>query len=353
MGDEDPRDQAGPSASQEPSADQAPDHPISAAGGLEPDPAGAESATPEDPGAETMVVRPRRDPGAETVALGPDRAETEAEAGASAAVPDDPGAETVALRAGAETVALRKEADPGAETMVVRPRADPGAETAVVRGEAGPSGTSVMPAVSPTTPAPPRWSARAQVRPHEQDEDWEEMEWQEPEPPRRSLLAPMLVALVALVLLAILAYGIALIVGKSDDTTTPLPSGSASVATSTAASSRPANPTTPAPTATKTTAASTVAIPRVNDADLDFNGAAARLVALGLQVVREDRASTSVPAGRVIDTNPRADSVVPVGSTVTVIVSTGAPKTTPATTSVTTPATKTSGPPDGVDVAVP
>jgi hypothetical protein len=217
----------------------------------------------------------------------------------------------------------------------------------VVRGpaEAGPAGTSVMPAAAGGPPAPAKWSARAQVRPPEHDggdgdDGWDdggwdsgEGDWDGSQPGRRrNLLAPTLIGLLTLLLLAILAFGIWLLVhgqqgGAAAPSSTPTATPTPAMTTSGPATTSAAPPTSqPPPPPTS------VQIPVVGGQGLDFNAASARLVGLGFAVVRAERASATVPAGQVIDTNPPGGSVVPPGATVTVFVSTGAPTPTPTPT---------------------
>jgi serine/threonine-protein kinase len=74
--------------------------------------------------------------------------------------------------------------------------------------------------------------------------------------------------------------------------------------------------------------------------------AASQLTGLGLQVERTTSNDPSLPAGRVIRTDPGAGTPVPKGSTVTLVVSSGPPPTTaaPATTSPPTTVTVTTSP---------
>ncbi len=81
--------------------------------------------------------------------------------------------------------------------------------------------------------------------------------------------------------------------------------------------------------------------------DLVGQSAAAASNTLGqlrLQVNTEQQPSTSVGVGEVISTSPSAGSVVPEGSTVTLVVSTGPPPTTTTTAPPTTTTTTTTRP---------
>jgi hypothetical protein len=219
----------------------------------------------------------------------------------------------------------------------VPPEPAAGDETVIAHGppsEIGPSGTSVMPTVTEPAP-PPRWSARAQVRPPEQQDlggEWEVAggsDWDEPPPRGRRSLAPFLITLLALVLLGILAFGIGL-VASSRDTGVPVPVPTATANSAPPATTRPAAATTTAevPTTAPTTAPALVAIPDVSG--IDYDSAAAQLQVLGFQTKRVDHTSTTVAAGVVIATNPASGQVRALSSTVTIIVSSGAPTTQPA-----------------------
>jgi hypothetical protein len=127
--------------------------------------------------------------------------------------------------------------------------------------------------------------------------------------------------------LGVLAFGIWLVLrGGNGSAPVPVPATSTSTsttATTTAATiTRPPPPTTP-----RVTVPVAIAIPRV--AGSDFETAAAALVALGFDVSRVDQPSATVPAGTVITTNPASGIQLAPGSTVELIVSSGALHTTP------------------------
>ena len=144
-----------------------------------------------------------------------------------------------------------------------------------------------------------------------------------------------------LVLLAILAFGIWLVI-RSQDTGAPVPTESAAPAGTTQTARTPPPTTSSAPLTPPVTAPVAVAIPDV--AGLPFDTAAARLRDLGLEVVRTNRSSTSVPAGSVIGTDPAIGTQVLTSSTIAIVVSSGAPTTRPTTRP---PASPTTTPPAG------
>jgi len=192
--------------------------------------------------------------------------------------------------------------------------------------DAGPTGTSVLPPV-PVPTEPPRWSARAQVRPPDAEAEPAEGYWaQEEDEAPRGVLGPALIAVVALVLLGILAVGVWLLLRGGSSPVTPPPSGEE---TTTAPATTPPTRTTAAPTVT---APAPIAVPKLQGQD--YAAAAAALTNLGLVPKRSDEPNTTVPVGKVIDTDPPAGNLLPPGTTVVVSVSSGAPTTRPpATTS--------------------
>ena len=143
----------------------------------------------------------------------------------------------------------RPPADPWAEETEIRPLSDlpptqvhptelPPTELSPTQvppagPNVGPSGTGVLPTV-PGEPPPPRWSARAQVRTPDIEEQHDE-EWVEP---GRSPLVPILMAVAALLLIALIVLGAVLLLSNRD---TPVPTPTATDTV---------QPTTAAPTTT-------------------------------------------------------------------------------------------------------
>jgi hypothetical protein len=158
-------------------------------------------------------------------------------------------------------------------------------------------------------------------------EDWDEQDVER----SRGLLMPVIIGMAVILLLAVTGIGLWLILrDKNSDTVPPPVSTSRPVATSAPATTRPPTVTT-RPQAT-TPALQTVPIPDVSGKD--YASAAAALQGLGLVVTRTDELSKTVPAGRVIETNPAVGTVVLPGETVTIVVSSGSPReTTPSPSS--------------------
>jgi len=196
----------------------------------------------------------------------------------------------------------------------------------------GPSGTSVLPAIPEAKPGPPRWSARAQVRPPDIDHgagvqaDWDEAAERLP----RGLFVPVLVTATVVLLLALIGLGVWLVLHNRS--TTP------GVPPSNVVTSSPGTPTTKPP-ATRTTAPPTTVPALVPIPDLrgkDYGTAAAELTALGFVPSRSDESDPELPAGQVIGTDPPAGNQLLPGTKITVRVSTG-PAVVPTTESPTTP----------------
>jgi cytoskeletal protein RodZ len=147
---------------------------------------------------------------------------------------------------------------------------------------------------------------------------------------------PVLIGVCVVLLLGLIALGVFLLLNNRDTPPTNPPATTPAGQTS-AAPSSPA--TTAATSAAPTSAAPTpVAIPIVEG--LDYDTAAARLVAAGFVPNRVDENST-VPAGRVIGTNPPAGNMVLPGTKIDVRVSKGLPQpttTAPTTSAPTSPA---------------
>jgi hypothetical protein len=230
---------------------------------------------------------------------------------------------------------------------VERPPADPWAPETEVRPAgseppgAGPTGTGVLPTVGGAADAPePRWSARAQVRPpgvaderheaHEAHEEWAE--------PGRGPLVPVLIGVCIVLLLGLITLGVVLLLNNRDRPATNPPATTPAGQTSAA----PSSPATTAATSAAPTSAAPIPVEIPVVEGLDYDTAAARLVAVGFVPNRVDENST-VPAGRVIGTNPPAGNTVLPGTKIDVRVSTGLPQptttrppTSPAATSKTT-----------------
>lgn len=195
----------------------------------------------------------------------------------------------------------------------------------------GPGGTSVMPPVPGDGPPPtdgpaepPRWSARAQVRParaglpQEGDPRFNPTEEWVAAPPARGVVTPVLITIAVIILLLIFGLGVFLLLngGRGEPpagvTTTP-PRTTAARTTATQSTAPP--PTTTAP-----------ALIQLRDySGIDYDTVLAELNLLGMTVRRTEEPSATIPAGAVIRTEPAAGQDVAKGSKVKVVVSTGAP----------------------------
>jgi hypothetical protein len=226
---------------------------------------------------------------------------------------------------------------PSAQTQDGIP-SDPWAETEIrsvppelsAPNRLAPGGTGILPSVEAGGPAgaseegpPPRWSARAEVRTPDVEEEEVHPGWVEPP---RGPLVPILVAVCILLLVALLGLGTWLIFANRPSTT---PSNTPTVQTATpppTSNTRTSNP------ATSTSAAPTpVALPVFRGQD--YEKAAAELTKLGFTPVRQDVIDTGVPKGKVIGTDPPAGNTVTPGRRVTVFVSAGPPADTSPTAS--------------------
>jgi serine/threonine-protein kinase len=201
------------------------------------------------------------------------------------------------------------------------------ADTAVGAPPVGEAPVGEAPAGgAPAGGAPtPRWSARASV-PASRDAEETGSQWVFD--PGRGVMLPALIAVMILLLLGLLALGIWLIV-RDNGGPNPTPTSTIS-----------AGPTSSAP-ATTGPATNPVTTPLAPVVLEDYRGrpadeVMAALTTLGLAPQRVDQSSTEIEAGKVIGTEPGPGTPVARGTTVKVIVSTGAP-TEPPTTPPTTP----------------
>jgi len=154
---------------------------------------------------------------------------------------------------------------------------------------------------------------------------------------------PILLGIIALILLAVLAFGLWLILrgdGGGAPTPSPSPTPTARPTTATPTTAAPTT-TAPSPTATAPTA---VPVPEV--AGLTVIEAGQRLSDAGLSA-RLRYVDSAEPAGTVVGADPKVGTTVPVGSTVTLTVSSGRtmpPTTPPPTTPPTSPPATPPGP---------
>lgn len=239
--------------------------------------------------------------------------------GSTPGVPDPesagprPDAEEAAPDSGATTVlpSTTSPPDSGATTVLPSKSSPP---------PAGPSGTTILPAVPgdapPPGPATPTWSGRAEVRATPMPRKATPTEqWELGEEPDRGVGMPILITLGVIILLGLI--GIGLWAALRDHDTTPTPTPSLTVAATTAAA------TTQGPPTTTAAAPADVEVPGVQG--ISEGDAVAAISGRGLTPVIERQASTTVPAGFVIGTDPVGGSVVAANSEVRLIVSTGPP----------------------------
>jgi hypothetical protein len=200
-------------------------------------------------------------------------------------------------------------ADPWAEDTEVRPAGsvppsfpdslgepEPGAAGPAGTGPAGagpvdvgPTGTGILPTVAGEEPQP-RWSARAQVRPPDVDDQGAvDEEWTEP---GRSPLVPVLVTVVILLLIGLVVLGAFLLLNNNDDVVTP-PSTTPTVQTASAPATSPATRTTTSSAPPTTAPPTEVEIPDLRGQDYD--AAAAKLKDLGFVPRRVDEFNGAVP----------------------------------------------------------
>jgi hypothetical protein len=214
--------------------------------------------------------------------------------------------------------------DRGAGPHATPPAQDPwfGHDTTAFHPPVTGDETTALPPVDPshTAPMPPvtgvdgeqgRWAARAEVRPPGPREA-EQREWV-PAEPRGTWWMPIAIGILALILLGLLGLGLWL--ALRGNAPAPLPSNSPTLAPTSAA---PSPSSTPSPTVSPTPSPATVAIPNFL-VGLSPQDAKNQLTALGLVPDETDRVDVA-RAGTVIDTQPAPGTVVPVGSTVTLIV---------------------------------
>jgi serine/threonine-protein kinase len=206
------------------------------------------------------------------------------------------------------------------------PPADP---QATVVGGPPADGTQVLPPVSED--ATPRWSARAQVRPAGVEDDAPAGPWTgspDDGPERKAgFFSPAVIAVLVVVLLALTGLGVWLALRDSGPAPLPPPTSSPTASPTPTRTTPPPTTTEPEPT---TPPPATVLVPDLEGRSYD--SAAAELTGMGLVPQRREETSTTVPAGRVIRTEPGADTQVLPGETIRVFVSTGAPTTVPPTT---------------------
>jgi hypothetical protein len=221
------------------------------------------------------------------------------------------------------------------DPTVLTPRA-PGAARA---GE-----TSAMPAAGDdgewgADGAP--WSGRAVVRPPRPG-DYAEPDWstEPPSEPRGKWWMPILIGILGLLLLALLSWGIWLILQaqNSGDDSTPAVVPPTTAAVPATAATTAAAPTTEPPTSKATTAApptdTAVTIPALKGLSREEaqQALSRRGLSSRLRFVNSDR-----PAGTVIDSDPGEGQEVPPDTTVTLVIASQPPSSSPTATATDQP----------------
>ena len=185
-----------------------------------------------------------------------------------------------------------------------------------------PDETAVMPAAGerPAGEQPARWAARAGVPaagPRPSEPQWV------PDQQPRTWWAPILIGVAILVLVGLIALGLWVAVRSKPGTpTSPSPTPSSPAPSS--ASPSPA----PSPTASTSPPVTMVVVPSLRGVSL--SDAEQILQSQGLNWTVSTRVSSEFPAGTVIESNPPAESRVPAGTEVNLVVATAPPSPSPA-----------------------
>jgi PASTA domain len=177
--------------------------------------------------------------------------------------------------------------------------------------------TAVMPPAAAPGEPPARWAARAGVPAGGPRQSAPEQQWV-PDQPARTWWAPILIGVAILVLVGLIALGLWVAVRSKPGTPTsptPVPSSAAP------SSASPSPSPSPSPSASPT--AALVFVPSLHGVAL--NDAEQILQSEGLGWTVTTQVTSDFPAGTVIDTNPSADSQVPTGTTVKLVVATAPP----------------------------
>jgi len=277
------------------------------------------------PGEPSGPADPSATPPSESA---PDRPEDEL-GGTAQQPPADPWAAETELRPGVPTGAV-PPSFPDARDVEPPPAAGPFG-TGTPPPPVGPTGTGVLPTVSDNAPLP-RWSARAQVRTPDADHghDDQHEEWAEP---GRGPITPILIGVAIVIVIGLIALATFLVFSARSTPTGPTPTASSVPSTS---ANSPA--TTPARTSSAPPSSAgprSVPIPDVRT--LDYDAAADRLRSAGFVPNRRDEVSSQLPAGKVLGTDPPANTVVLTGTKIDIIVSKGLPTPTPTITTAAPP----------------
>lgn len=229
--------------------------------------------------------------------------------------PDGP--ESPRPGAGGDETSLLPPAGTG-DTTVFRPTGP--AETAMIPSATGQPGGQGA-----------RWSARAGVP----ATDHADEEWVPPQEPGGAWWLPIALGIGGLILVALVGLGVWLAVRHSGNTPAPVTSPSVSPTPSPTPSPSPTASPTPPPSPT----AAAVTLPELRGTSL--GDAQTVLTGLGLVPAVRNQVDGSVPPGFVIGTDPPANSTVPAGGTVTLIVAV-APSPSPTPSDPPSPTVKAS-----------
>jgi PASTA domain len=181
--------------------------------------------------------------------------------------------------------------------------------------------TAVLP---PSAEPSPRWAARAGVPVGGPRQPAPEPQWVPDQQPR-TWWAPILIIVAILVLIGLIALGLWVAVRSK-----PSPSPSPSLTPSSAAPSSASPSPSPTPSVSTSPTVTMVVVPSLRGVAL--TDAEQILQSQGLNWTVSTRVSSEFPAGTVIETNPPADSKVPAGTDVNLVVATAPPSPSPSTT---------------------
>jgi hypothetical protein len=184
--------------------------------------------------------------------------------------------------------------------------------------------------VIPPADSAPAWAGRAGVRVPPPDRLRDSAPYPPAEPPQpRTWWTPILLGLLALALLGV----VVLVAWLMNRDATPEPAVTSSPTPAITATASPV-PTTEAPSPTPSPSVQLVQVP-ANLVGMTQDKAVAALTALGLGYSFEFRDSTA-PENVVIETRPAGQELVPVGSSVTLVISKGG-LTSPSPSATATP----------------
>jgi PASTA domain len=204
-----------------------------------------------------------------------------------------------------------KMIDPDATRALAKPEDGP---TRIIRPQA-PDPTAVIPSTPPTQ----TWRGSAGVHSGTQDPDGTRM-WGDPTSPGRAWWLPIVLGIVGLLIIVGVAFALVAAMKGSSTPAPPLPVPSSTPIISappTTPSAVASTPPSPTPSLTSEPPAS-VTIPDTLTGLL-FPDVEAELNSLGLKYTLVAQADATERPNTVLSTNPAAGTVVPYGSTVTIV----------------------------------